>query len=83
MISSQFTIMYLPKYLKNAPAQVLTQSRHCNLGVFIIISALSYLLHLLSLHKSLVYPRLIYNLYNTFSEDEKEKCSSAKYTMRN
>ena len=36
---------------------------HKNLCVFIIISALLYLLLLLSLHKSLFYPPFIYILY--------------------
>ena len=42
---------------------------HNNLCVFIIISALLYLRHLLWLHKSLVYPPLVYILYDECSED--------------
>ena len=36
---------------------------HFNLCVFIIISALLHLLHLLSLHKSLVSPSFIYTVF--------------------
>ena len=31
LIFSQFTPMYVAKYLENAPAQALTQLHHCNL----------------------------------------------------
>ena len=56
---------------------------HNNLCVFIIISALLYLLHLLSLHKSLVYPAFIYILYDEFSKDGRGEYSSAKYAVKN
>ena len=42
---------------------------HKNLCVFIIISVLLYLLHFLSLHKSLIYSTFIYVLYDECSED--------------
>ena len=35
LILSQFTAMYVPKNLKNAPAQVLTQLRHCIFSFFL------------------------------------------------
>ena len=56
---------------------------HNNLCVFIIIPALFYLLHLLSLHKWLFYPPFSYTLYDEYSEDARGKDSSAKYTMTN
>ena len=40
---------------------------------------LSYLLHFLSLHKTVVYPPLVYILYDECSEDMTGECSSAKY----
>ena len=54
-----------------------------NLRVFIITAVLLYLVHLLSLHKSLVYPTFMYILYDECSEDVRGECSSAKYKMRN
>ena len=53
---------------------------HSNFCVFIIISALLYLLHLLSLHKLLLYLPFIYILYDECSEDVRGEYSSAKYT---
>ena len=47
--------------------------------VFMIISVLLSMLHLLSLYKSLIYPHLVYNLYNECSEDVTGKYRSAKY----
>ena len=49
----------------------------------IIISALLYLLHFLSLHKSLVYPTFVYILYDECSEDVTGEYSSAKYQWLN
>ena len=54
-----------------------------NLCVFIIISALLYLLHLLSLHKLLVYPPFLYILHVECSEDVTGEYSSAKYQWCN
>ena len=48
-----------------------------------IISAPVYLLYLLSLHKSLIYPPFRHVLYDECSENMGGKCSSAKCTMRN
>ena len=45
----------------------------------IIATALLYLLHFLSLHKSLVYPPFVYILYDDCSEDLTEEYSSLKY----
>ena len=45
----------------------------------IIISILLYLIHFLSLHKSLVYPPSVYILYEEFSEDVTGEYSSVKY----
>ena len=55
---------------------------HNNLCLFIIISVLLFLLHLLSLHNSLVYPPFVCILYDECSEDETEEYSSAKYQWR-
>ena len=51
----------------------------------IIISALLYLLHLVSLqlHKSLVYPSSVYILYDEYSEDVTGEYSSVKYQWCN
>ena len=49
----------------------------------IIISALLYLIHFLSLHKSLVYPPSVYILYDECSEDVTGEYSSVKYQWRN
>ena len=49
----------------------------------IIIPALLYLLHFLSLHKSLVYPPFVYILYDKYSEDVTREYSSAKYQWYN
>ena len=49
----------------------------------IIIAALLYLLHFLSLHKSLVYPPFVYILYDEYSEDVTREYSSAKYQWHN
>ena len=56
---------------------------HNKLRVFIIISALLYLLHLLSLHKLLVYQSVVYILHDECGKDVRGEHSSAKYTMRN
>ena len=45
----------------------------------IIAATLLYLLHLLSTHKSLVYPPFVYILYDDCSEDLTEEYSSLKY----
>ena len=52
---------------------------HNNLCVFIIISTLLYLLHLLSLHKSLIYPPFVFILYDKCIEDVTGEYSSVKY----
>ena len=52
---------------------------HNNLCVFITKSVFLYLLHLPSLHKSLVYSPFIYVLYNEYSADVQGEYSSAKY----
>ena len=44
-----------------------------------IISAVLYLLHFLSLRKSLVYPPFVYILYDECSENVTGEYSSAKY----
>ena len=49
----------------------------------IIISALLYLPHFLTLHKSLVYPPFVYILYGECSEDVTEEYSPAEYRWRN
>ena len=62
-----------------------------NLYVFIIKSAILYLLHLyyisfayhLSLHKSLIYPPFVNTLYDECNEDFKREYSSDIYAMRN
>ena len=46
---------------------------------WIIITALLYLLHFLSLHKSLFYPPFVYILYDECSEDVPGEYSLAKY----
>ena len=56
---------------------------HNNLCIFIIISALLYLLLLPSLHKSLVYPPFVDILNTECSEDVRGEYSSAKYQWRN
>ena len=48
-----------------------------------LILALSYLLHFLSLHKSLVYPPSVYILYDECSENVTGESSSVKYQWRN
>ena len=53
---------------------------HNNLCVFIIISALLHLLHLLVLHKSLIYP---YFMYNGCSKDLRGEYGPVKKAMRN
>ena len=53
------------------------------MNIYIIISAFSYLLHFLSLHKSLVYPPFVYILYNEYSEDVTGEFSPAKYQWCN
>ena len=47
------------------------------------MSVLLYLLHLLSLHRSLVYPPSIHILYDEYGEDARGEHSFAKKTMRN
>ena len=49
----------------------------------IIISALFYLIHFLSMHKSLVYPPSVHILYDECNEDVTGKYSSAKFQWRN
>lgn len=51
---------------------------HNNLSVFIVTSALLYLIHLLSLHKSFVYPPFVYILYDECNEDMTVEYSSAR-----
>ena len=49
----------------------------------IIVSTLLYLLHFLSLHKSLVYPPFVYILYDECTDDVTGEYSPAKYQRRN
>ena len=67
------------------------ESRHTNfwlenkrlynsLCVFIVISALLFLIHLLLLQKSLANPAFVYILYDEYSDDVRGELSSAKYT---
>ena len=49
---------------------------HNNLCLLVTTSALLYLLHLLLLHKSLVYPPFIYASYDECSDER-------RYAMRN
>ena len=49
----------------------------------IILSALLYLLHFLSLQKSLVYPPFVYILHDKCSENVTGEYSSAKYQWHN
>ena len=51
---------------------------HNNLCVFIVISTILYLIYLLSLHKSLVYPPFVYILYDECNEDMTGEYSSAR-----
>ena len=51
-----------------------------NLCVFIITSALLFLIHLLLLQKSLANPAFVYILYDECSADVRGELSSAKYT---
>ena len=54
-----------------------------NLWIFIIISALLYLFHLLLLNKSLTYPPFIYIFYDECNEDVRGGYSSGKYAIGN
>ena len=75
-----------PKSLDTSDFPLANKIFHSNLCVCalcIIISALLYLIHFLSLHKSLIYSPSVYILYDEYSEDVIGEYSSLKYQWRN